>query len=202
MFPCVNRDRITLANIQRVLKAVPRDITNSSTGEFILPSYPVIGQNPFLLGTATASTPVRTRLVVPGTFYSLVINPSNNVFSTGLTRPSPPPNNVGISQIFFYRIEKSEKKFVDYPTKFFGKFPHDSWALFFSEWQQNRMFCNLNTSVYLPNLLRSIDEDVLFRVGRRNYYTIFTTIKALDQAMFNTYDSLEQRTEQGGNLLM
>jgi hypothetical protein len=63
------------------------------------------------------------------------------------------------------------------------------------------MFCSLDTSVYLPNLLKSIDEDVLFRVGERNYYTTFTTIEALDQAMFNHYDSLEKRTERGGNLM-
>jgi hypothetical protein len=131
----VNRDRITPANILRVLNVIPRDITNSSTG-VILSSYPVIGQNPFLLGTATASTPGRTRPVVPGAFYSPVINPSNNEnFSTGPTRPSPPPSKVGISRIFFRGIEKGEKKVVDYPTKFFGKFPHNSWASFFSEWQ-------------------------------------------------------------------
>jgi hypothetical protein len=199
---CFNRDRITPANILRVLNVIPRNITNSLTGDFILPSYPVIGQNPFLLGTATTSTPGRTRPVVPGAFYSPVINPSNNEnFSTGPTRPSPPPSNVGVSRIFFRGIEKGEKKVVDYPTKFFGKFPHNSWALFFSEWQRNRTFCSLDTSVYLPNLLKSIDEDVLFKVGGRNYYTTFTTIEALDQAMFNHYDSLEKRTERGGNLM-
>jgi hypothetical protein len=156
----------------------------------------VIGQNPFLLGTATASTPERTRPVVPGAFYSPVINPSNNEnFSTGPTRPSPPLSNVGVSRKFFRGIEKGEKKVVDYPTKFFGKFPHNSWALFFSEWQRNSLFCSLDTSVYLPNLLKSIDEDVLFRVGGRNYYITFTTIEALDQAMFNHYDSPEKRTE-------
>jgi hypothetical protein len=117
----VNRDRITPANILRVLNAIPRDITNSSTGDFILPSYPAIGQNPFLLGNATASTPGRTRPVVPGAFYSLVINPSNNEnFSTGPTRPSPPPSNVGVSRIFFRGIEKSEKKVVAIPRNFLG----------------------------------------------------------------------------------
>jgi hypothetical protein len=109
------------------LNAIPRDKTNSSTGDFILPSYPVLGQNPFLLGTATASTLVRTRPVVPGAFYSPVINPSNNEnFSSGPTRPSPLPSNIGVSRIFFRGIEKGEKKVVDYPMKFFGKFPHNS----------------------------------------------------------------------------
>jgi hypothetical protein len=137
---CINRDKITPANILRVLNVISRDITNSSTRDFILPSYPVIGQNPFLLGTTTASTPGRTRPVVPGAFYSPVINPSNNEnFSTGPTRPSPPPSNVGVSQIFFCGIEKGEKKVVEYPMKFFGKFPHNSWALFFSKWQRNRI---------------------------------------------------------------
>jgi hypothetical protein len=63
------------------------------------------------------------------------------------------------------------------------------------------MFCSLDTSFYLPNLLKSIDEDVLFRVGGRNYYTTFTTIEALDQAMFNHYNSPEKRIERGGNLM-
>jgi hypothetical protein len=58
----------------------------------------------------------------------------------------------------------------------------------------------LDTSVYIPNLLKSIDEGVLFRVDGRNYYTAFTTIEALDQAMFNHYDSPEKRTERGGKI--
>jgi hypothetical protein len=92
----------------------------------LLPSYPVIGQNPFLLGTATASTPVITRPVVPGAFYSPLINPSNNEnFSSGPTRPSPPPSNVGVSRIFFHGIEKGEKKvsheiFWEIPSQLLG----------------------------------------------------------------------------------
>jgi hypothetical protein len=78
--------------------------------------------------------------VVPGAIYSPVINPSHNEnFSTSPTRLSPPPSNVGVSRIFFHRIEMGEKKVVNYPIKFFGIFPYNSWALFFSEWQQNRV---------------------------------------------------------------